>query len=302
MNAPGRIVWLTSFPKSGNTWFRIFLANLAAGEHGPTDINNLDERGGNSCSRHEFEVATFLDSGLIGHDEIDDLRPQVYRRAVPPAGQRWIKVHDGYTAAPSGELMFGLPGTRAIYLVRDPRDVAISLAFHNSSTVNEAIALMNDADAALCPGLKGVSPQLRQRLLGWSGHVASWLDQTDIPVYCLRYEDLRAEPERHFTAALQFAERTASQTDIQRAVRHADFGELQRQEAERGFAERMSPMVPFFREGRVGSWREQLSDEQIARIEDVHATMMLRLGYGLHTASNALPESLPNAVRSRLAR
>ena len=298
MSTPGRIVWLASFPKSGSTWFRIFLANLAAGEHGPSDINDLDERGGNSCSRHEFEVATFLDSGLIGHDEIDDLRPHVYRRAIPSIGQRWIKVHDGYSATPSGGPMFGLPGMRAVYLVRDPRDVAVSLAFHNSSTMDEAIDLMNDANAALCPGLTGVSPQLRQRLFGWSGHVGSWLDQTDIPVHHLRYEDLRAEPEARFSAALQFAARVASPAEVQRAVRHADFGELQRQEAEHGFAERMSPAVPFFREGRVGGWREQLSDRQVARIEKAHAKMMLRLGYGLHSGSDCPPESATNAIGS----
>ena len=71
MTARAGIIWLASFPKSGNTWFRIFLANLAAGENGPADINNLDERGGIASSRHEFEAATMLDSGLISHDDID---------------------------------------------------------------------------------------------------------------------------------------------------------------------------------------------------------------------------------------
>lgn len=286
MNAPGGIVWLASYPKSGNTWFRIFLANLAAGENGPTDINDLDERGGSSCNRHEFESATFLDSGLISHDDIDDLRPHVYRRAAPPAGQRWIKVHDAYTSAPSGEPMFGVAGTRAVYLVRDPRDVVISFAFHNSMTVDDAIKLMNSTDSAFCRGGKGMEPQLRQILLNWSSNVASWLDQTDIPVHCIRYEDLRAEPERHFSAALQFAGRPASLAEIQRAVRHSDFVELQRQESERGFAERMSRTAPFFRSGRAGEWRGQLSEEQIACVEEAHATMMLRLGYEIGHRSN----------------
>lgn len=297
MNGPGAIVWLASYPKSGNTWFRIFLANLAAGENGPTDINNLDERGGIACSRQEFEMATYLDSGLIGDDDIDDLRLQVYRCAAPANGQRWIKVHDAYVMTSSGGPMFGVAGARTVYLVRDPRDVAISFAFHNSMAVDDAINLMNNPVAAYCGSGKGLAPQLRQRLFDWSGNAASWLDQQDIPVHCVRYEDLRADPERHFSAALVFAGRAASATEIQRAVRHADFGELQRQEAEHGFAERTSRTAPFFRQGRVGGWREQLSDEQVARIEERHAAMMRRLGYALQSGANISPGPAPSAIR-----
>ena len=96
-DAPG-IVWLASFPKSGNTWFRIFLANLAAGRDEPADINDLDERGGIASSRHEFEAATLLDSGLISHADIDRLRPRIYERiAAETKAHRWIKVHAAST-------------------------------------------------------------------------------------------------------------------------------------------------------------------------------------------------------------
>ena len=205
-----------------------------------------------------------------------------YVEVVRPADceeQRWIKAHDAYTHTASGKAMFGIEGTRAVYLVRDLRDVAISLAHHNSTTIDKAIALMNDPKGALCASRKGLAPQLRQKLLGWNGHMASWLDQTDQPVMALRYEDLRADPMRGFSAAMDFAQRPASPQDIARAIRHADFGELQRQESEKGFAERMSRTAPFFRSGRSGGWRDMLKPEQIARIEDAHGPMMQRLGY-----------------------
>jgi len=283
MASPGGIVWLASFPKSGNTWFRIFLANLTAGESGPADINDLDERGGIASSRHEFEAATMLDSGLLSHDDIDRLRPRVYETiATEPGEQRWIKVHDAYTSTPDGEPLLGRNVARAaIYLVRDPRDVAVSLGHHNSTTIDDAIKLMNAADGALCRGRKGLQPQLRQKLLGWSGHVTSWLDQADVPVHPLRYEDLVADPAACFGAALRFAGRPATTGEIERAIRFADFAELQRQEREKGFAERMSRTAPFFRSGRVGGWRDELSPEQVARIEAAHAPAMRRLGYDL---------------------
>lgn len=289
MTAAGGIVWLASFPKSGNTWFRIFLANLTAGDKGPVDINNLDERGGIASSRHEFEAATLLDSGFVTHDDIDELRRDVYQRiAEQRDAQRWIKVHDAYTNAPSGIPMFGIEGARVVYLVRDPRDVAISLAHHSNTTIDQAIALMNNPDGALCAKRKALAPQLRQKLHGWSGHVASWLDQTDLPVICLRYEDLRTDPLRKFSTALAFAGRTATPDEIARAIRHADFSELQRQEGEKGFAERMSRTELFFRSGHAGGWRTTLSPEQIAMIEGAHRATMCRLGYDL-VADSAAP-------------
>jgi len=278
--APG-IVWLASFPKSGNTWLRIFLANLAAGADGPVDINDLDERGGIASSRHEFEVATLLDSALVAHEDIDRLRPAVYAAAAERAQvQRWIKAHDAYTLNADGEPVMGRGVAQgAVYLVRDPRDVAVSLAHHTNTTIDAAIELMNADDGALCRSRRGPAMQLRQTLLGWSGHAASWLDQSDTPVCLVRYEDMRADPASAFAAVLMFANRPAAPAEITRAIRHSDFGELQRQEGERGFAERMSRSTPFFRAGRVGGWRAELTPVQAARIESAHAPMMRRLGY-----------------------
>ncbi|MEI9996944.1 MAG: sulfotransferase domain-containing protein [Rhizomicrobium sp.] len=282
MIAPAGIVWLASFPKSGNTWFRIFLANLAAGENGPADINMLDERGGIASSRHEFEAATMLDSSLLSHDDIDGLRPRVYEHIAGEAReQRWIKVHDAYTALPDGEPMLGRSARAAIYLVRDPRDVAVSLSHHNNIPIDSAIARMNDRGSAFSRKPKDLAQQLRQKLLGWSGHAASWIDQMDVPVHVVRYEALRADPMAHFSAALVFAGRPATNDAIARAIRHADFSELQRQEREKGFAERQSRSAPFFRSGRVGGWQDVLSAEQVARIEGAHAPMMYRLGYSM---------------------
>jgi hypothetical protein len=282
MTAPAGLIWLASFPKSGNTWFRIFLANLEAGDTDPADINDLDKGGGIASHRHEFEVATMLDSALVSHDDIDGLRPAVYAGiAARLHDQRWMKVHDAYTLNAEGEPVLGRRvALAAVYLVRDPRDVAVSLAHHTNTTVDAAIELMNAPDSALCRGRKGPAQQLRQKLLGWSGHVASWLDQTDTPVHLMRYEDMRAEPAGAFGATLRFAQRPATDEEIARAIRHSDFDELQRQEGEKGFVERVSVTAPFFRAGKVGGWRDALTTRQARRLEAAHAHMMQRLGYG----------------------
>ena len=100
-----RTIWLASYPKSGNTWFRMLIANLSATEK-PVDINRLTERSGIASAREPFDYLTLIDSGLLTHDEADRLRPRVYealRRgepddeydvAVQPQPVRFVKCHD----------------------------------------------------------------------------------------------------------------------------------------------------------------------------------------------------------------
>jgi Sulfotransferase domain len=290
-----RTIWLASYPKSGNTWFRMLVANLSAKDGEPVDINNLPERGGIASARGPFDHLLLIDSGLLTHDEIDCLRPRVYEELAQGAGDdeydwpeeippvRFVKTHDAYTSTPNGEpLLAGRRGADgAILMVRDPRDVAPSLANHNRGSVDDAIAFMNDPGAAFCIRPARLHNQLRQQLPGWSGHIASWLDQTDIPVHLIRYEDLRADTAATFSRTLDFAGRPANEDDIRRAVAFADFAELRRQEEERkGFREAPRHMGSlFFRRGEAGAWRDELSGEQVARIEAAHGPMMRRLGY-----------------------
>jgi aryl sulfotransferase len=296
-----RTIWLASYPKSGNTWFRMLVANLSAKDDRPVDINDLPERSSIASARGPFDHLLLLDSGLLTHDEVDCLRPRVYEElargteddeydAPPDAPQvRFVKVHDAYTLTPNGEpLLAGRRGADgAIVIVRDPRDVAPSLANHNRIGIDEAITFMNDSAAGFCAKTSRQHVQFRQKLPGWSGHIASWLDQTDIPVHPIRYEDMRNDTVGTFRRALDFAGRPASDKDIARAVAFADFFEMRRQELDHGFRE--TPARPgglFFRRGTAGGWPEELTAEQVERIEAAHAPMMRRLGYQL---SGAVP-------------
>lgn len=281
------IVWLASFPKSGNTWFRVLLANLDAGENGPVDINALGIFGPIASDRGEFEKSTLLDSALMFHDEIDSLRPRVYESFSRTFRARsWIKVHDAYTLTVSGEPILGrCAASAAVYLVRDPRDVAVSFARHMDCSIDGSIKLLSSDKLALSAARKKKGPQLRQKLLGWSAHVTSWLDQKDVPVRLVRYEDLVSAPAECFAAALDFVGQVATRADVERAVRHSDFAELQRQERERGFAEHTSRSTPFFHSGRVGGWRNHLTARQADAIVCSHGEVMARLGYELSNAA-----------------
>lgn len=280
-------VWLASYPKSGNTWFRMLVANLYAQGDEPADINSLPEAGGMASARAPFDYLLMADSGLLTHDEIDCLRPRLYEQMacgveVEPETDlareaRLVKVHDAYTLTPRGEKLLA-GAKKAIVIVRDPRAVAPALAHHNHVTIDQAIDLMNDPNATYCASNKSQPRQLRQKLLSWSGHVESWLNQQDIPIYLLRYEDMKANPVDVFLSAIHFAGRDVVPDQAMRAVDLADFSRLQAQEQEMGFRESSRGRV-FFRKGQSDSWKEELTPEQITRIETAHGSVMARLGY-----------------------
>jgi len=274
------LVWLASYPKSGNTWFRMILANLAAGPDRAVTINEAATHSEFAASRGIFEAATLLESTLLFDDDIDALRPSIFQDMARDAARPvWVKVHDAFTHLPDGRPMLGTSARAAIYLIRDPRDVAVSLAHFNGSSIDQAITRLNATGSSLSVDRFGAPSQLRQRLLDWSGHANSWLDQTLVPVLTIRYEDLKTEAVAGIARALAFVGQDAALANVERAVTNAAFERLQHQEAEAGFVERGLGVAPFFRAGRAGAWREILSAEQRARIESAHAPMMDRLGY-----------------------
>jgi aryl sulfotransferase len=282
---PRGAVWIASYPKSGNTWMRILLANLTGGLDGPEDINRLSLYEDVASSRALFEDQTLVDSRLLLAHEIEAWRPAALDAYVTSRrSMAFIKGHDCWTHLPDGTPRLGRAARAALYLVRDPRDVAVSFSSYLAASLDWTIELMNS------PGYTfGASDsQVRLRIDDWSGNVCSWLDQADVPVHPIRYEDLLADTAGVFRRALHFLgvsfENEAVEEDsVSRAVRHADFTELQRQEREKGFAEGSGKQEFFFRQGRGGNWRNHLTEAHIRRIESAHGTTMQRLGYELVT-------------------
>jgi aryl sulfotransferase len=282
MAADPLIIWLASFPKSGNTWLRLLLANLLSGSEQPVNINQNRLPEIFPVHHVEAEELMLIDTSLLTREEADLLRPiMIEAVSARRTGLLFAKVHDAYRLNPDGEPLLGRSAARAaLYIVRDPRDVAISLAFFNAWSVDWAIERLNSFEHTLSRSWNRLQPELPQLLLDWSGHVTSWTEQRDVPVHVLRYEDLRADPVGTFGAAVTFLGLDATPAAVERAVRCADFAELQRQEQQAGFRERPGKSVaPFFRAGRAGAWAEILNPAQQEAILAAHRPVMARFGY-----------------------
>jgi hypothetical protein len=137
---------------------------------------------------------------------------------------------------------------------------------------------MNSPRGALAENSRS-GPQVRQRLLDWSSHVLSWVHAPGLRVHVVRYEDLLADPSLHFAAAARFLGLPADEASLRRAIEASRFEELAGQEANKGFRERPRQAAKFFRSGRAGGWREELSAAQVARLVDAHEPVMRRFGY-----------------------
>lgn len=284
MNAAGEpprgIYWLASYPKSGNTWFRVLLDNLRGGGPVPARINALS---GNaiSTSRAWLDEMLGYASADLSADEIDRLRPTLYRWTLRAPGVAIVKTHEAWTLTADGEPLLGREATLgAVYLVRHPFDVAVSAAAHWRCSFDAAIERMGSTEAALSDSRRSLRPHIRQRLLSWSQHVRSWTDGAAPNVLLLRYEDLLADTEHHFARAAIHLGLDADPVQVARAVQHSRFEELARQEREQGFRERPPDVQRFFRSGRAGGWREALSTAQVDRLLNDHGELMKALGYG----------------------
>jgi aryl sulfotransferase len=272
---PPGLVWLASYPKSGNTWMRVLLSNLTAGGDAPVDINKLPEDD-IPISRRRFTDDTLVDPGLLDRRELDRMRPAYHDFiAAQLTTAFFCKTHDCFTNR-DGAPALGTAARGALYLLRDPRDVAVSLAHHFARDLDVVVAMMTDARWAF-----GGGRQIPYLLGDWAGHVAGWTEQRLIPVKAVRYEDLRADPAAGLADILTFLGVTATDGEIRRAVGHSDLAELQRQENAGGFVESQPGQERFFRSGRVGEWREVLELCHVAAIENRFGPVMERWGYAL---------------------
>ncbi|MFY8106728.1 MAG: sulfotransferase domain-containing protein [Elstera sp.] len=264
------IYWLASYPKSGNTWLRLLLRSYRSGGTA-VDINDLAEDGWIINSRTQFDeqigfAASDLTDAEILHWWPSALQKWAQSRTEPA----YLKTHA--PGAP-GDFTLG-----AVYLVRDPRDVALSLARHINRSVDDAIDMMGTPDKLMNRSRYRLQPRLLESWGSWSQNIESWLAPMPFPIHVLSYEAMRADPVAALSGLLPVLGFPVDPAAVEAAVAATALDTLRAQEVARGFAEAEGPNR-FFGEGRVQGWRDRLTPAQISRIEADHGPMMRRLGY-----------------------
>ncbi len=272
---PARMVWAASYPKSGNTWLRAVYTAAVTGA-GP-DINQLAD-GDIESSRAMFDRSLGVRSSDLTHEETWALRPAADEmRTAQLRGMPWTKVHDALRMGPGGRTVVSVTATHgAVYLLRDPRDVAVSLSYHLGVSLPQAVEVLR-SQSVLMSSQDRLTPQLPQYLGTWSEHVTSWVDHDMFPVCVLRYEDCLADPAACFARALATGGVMLGPEDVAKAVERSSLASLQDQERRSGFRE--AARGTFFRRGKAGAWREELPTDLARQVEADHRQVMQRFGY-----------------------
>lgn len=282
----GKAVWLASYPKSGNTWFRCFISALIDKE---ININKLSTDGILS-SRKIFSDIHDINSRYLKHDELLNRLPNLYSYYIGNAPSLlFIKVHEAYVSGSQNRPIIPAPQThKAVYIVRNPLDIVASFANHNNTSLDNTITLMNNKSGTLGGKINGIhaTNQFPQIMYDWSGHVNSWLDQSDIDTIILRYEDMKDATKGAFHKTIEDLNLGASENEITAAIEMTAFDRLKTAESKDGFREKNASSKRFFRQGLTNQWSRELTLDQAKRIIDAHGPTMERLNYEIPDLDN----------------
>ena len=271
------IVWLASYPKSGNTWVRAFLDNLMHDARKPLAVDRpsgMFAQGESAIGW--YRIADPRPPAQWTNANIARLRPRVHRMiADSAAGTVFCKTHNALTTINGQPTVNMAISAGAIYIVRNPLDIVLSFADFQGCSTDTTIAIMATDGFATPTNERNVS----EHMASWSQHVASWTAGGNRGVHVVRYEDLLEQPLRSFTGIVEYLGQKFERKRIERAIGHASFDSLRRQEEQHGFSEKPAHQKAFFRKGTAGQWRRELTPEQAARVIADHREQMARFGY-----------------------
>lgn len=245
--------FIVSYFRSGSTWSRFLFGNLI----------------------HEHEAVTFTN--------MERLVPFIYNqpdrilRRLP----RVLKSHE----------CFDPRYPRVIYIVRDPRDVAVSFYFYNIKV--RVIPDGYSMEKFVARWMSAKVVDYADRVGSWQDHVLSWirLRQGKPGFVLVRYEDLLRDPEKILVELAPFVGIVPTPERIERAVRLSSVSHMQSLEEKQAqewiTTKGTRQDIPFVRSAKAGEWRKRLPPGAIKMLEDAWGATIKELGYDLARDSNA---------------
>jgi hypothetical protein len=164
----------------------------------------------------------------------------------------FLKTHNVAARFDSGPFPDPSSTASAIYIVRDPRDVALSYAYHYKYSLGLAVIALCTSTAF---NVKQQDLGKTELLMSWGEHVYGWTSLRSCPLLVLRYEDLLSDPADGVRAIGKFLDRPLSTEQVDAIVAATSFEQLKGQEKARGFNESVRS-EGFLRVGTSGQWRD----------------------------------------------
>ena len=272
------ILWIASYPKSGNTWVRSFLISYINNSNKPFEFDDLDK------------IKTFP-----GNNEINFLRNKCGGFRLVDMAANWnffqtqinknkkinyLKTHNALCTLNNLDFTDKNNTIGVIYVVRDPRDVVISYSNHLKLNLDQTFNLMNNELF-----IEKTNDLLPRTLLGkWSQHFNSWKNFNGVKKIFVRYEDLIDDPELNFYKIVKYLNGISglevNKEQINKSINDVSFSRLSKLEGKLGFIENPNDrMINFFRVGKKNQWKTELPDTLRRKIENEFQKELVELKY-----------------------
>ncbi len=278
LNKKVKPIWLASYPKSGNTWVRMFFTVLL--KQTEIDINHL-ETDGIISARSVIDSNLGINSAEIPEKDFLKYRSSLYHKwAEAHVNKEYIltKVHDSCTL--EGEIIIPPSITRGvIYIIRNPFDMVASTANHNNVSIDKAVKMLCNNKYSIAANKTALNSQISQFLGSWSQHVQSWTNAHRNNILVVKYEDMLHDGLETFCKIVKYLELNYTEEQIKKAIDEVAFNKIQKKEASTKFKETPKKTERFFRSGISGGWKNEITEEQAKLIIDCNYESLLKYEY-----------------------
>ena len=283
-----KIFWIASYPKSGNTWMRAILTSLFFTKDG---VFSFELFKSTSIFEHaeRFEFIKEINSSNYNKlSQIDTLSKywiEAQNKTIIKGDFAFLKTHHACINYNSNDFTSINNSLGTVYLVRDPRDIAISYSKHIGKTIDETIYIMKKIGASTLykTGTNTKNKKYYSYISSWDDNIKSW-EGFRVPKIIIRYEDLLDNASEKILEIINFFKKNYNiefsniENKLKNIVETTNFDNLSHLEKEHGFIE-ATKHSNFFRKGKKKQWKDILTSKQISEIENCFKDSMKKYNY-----------------------